>query len=375
MDGEKRDKRTTETKRDSSEQVLIERDGKFELVSATDMQANDNNVPVSGQGNKSSLDSAAALGKDTVTKSDGQNSDDAQKTESLTEPKAQTQPDEKAENKDKDEYLDNKPVDNLSEIFPQNESHEKTDAATKNPLSQDPQPPKTPSTTLQSDSKQEGIAEAEHIHPPEPKSSSESSSEQEKENEQKANLMSTLSATALKQRRKVKRITSMGRTKSAPGFRIQSRDQEEEERERRERNEAAFSAWRARKDKEIAEMKRQDVLKHKYDSEQKEERRSRNEAAFQAWLTYKNEQILQEKKQERLSRPTTSIPKENEERSRAAFKVWLDKKQSETQCAIELRQKQREQEEEAAKKADPTIVEQAYKRLANQFHACCMGDI
>ena len=172
----------------------------------------------------------------------------------------------------------------------------------------------------------------------------------------------TTSTTAFHQQRKVKRISPGGRTKSAPGLRLQTRDQEDEERERRERNEAAFIVWRTKKDREIAEKKKQEMMTHKHDAEQLEEKHSRNEAAFQAWLTFKNEKFHEKQNRDKLSRPATSVPKESEERNRTAFKMWLNRKQDERQCEIQLKQRQHQEEEEVAKTADPTTVEQAYKR-------------
>ena len=147
------------------------------------------------------------------------------------------------------------------------------------------------------------------------------------------------------------------RTKSAPGLRGTWLG--EEETERRARNEAAFKAWLAKKNEAIEERRKLEISKQKLTEEELRQKRERNETAFQAWLASKTrEQKLGGKE----SRPRTSISKCDEAASSAAFEYWLNRKRMQHRRELGETQRRQREEEEAASKADSTIVEQAYKR-------------
>ena len=149
----------------------------------------------------------------------------------------------------------------------------------------------------------------------------------------------------------------VSRTKSAPGLRDTWLG--EDDTERKKRNEAAFKAWLSRKDEALEERRKLEISKQKLTEEELRQKRERNEAAFQAWLASKNrEQKLGGKE----SRPTTSIPKCDKAASSAAFEHWMNRKRMQHQRELEENHKRQREEEEAARKADPTIVDQAYKR-------------
>ena len=152
------------------------------------------------------------------------------------------------------------------------------------------------------------------------------------------------------------------RTKSAPGFR-EGRQLSEEDAIKRERNEAAFRAWLAKKNREIAEQRQTELSKVKKSEEELKEKQRRNELAYQAWLEYKKQEYLEQKAKEKSIRPVTSITRDEEDRRRVAFENWLIRKQEQKQRESDSKQRLREQEEVAAKKADPTLVAQAYKRF------------
>ena len=155
----------------------------------------------------------------------------------------------------------------------------------------------------------------------------------------------------------------ISRSKSAPGFRNPNKRNQEEDLQRRERNEAAFRAWLARKDKELAYQRQSDSVKIKKSEEEIREKQTRNEAAYQAWLKHKTQEYLEQRTKGRKIRPVTSISKDDEERRRVAFESWLARKQEVKQMEEDNKQRSRQSEEEAAMKADPTIVAQAYKRF------------
>lgn len=161
------------------------------------------------------------------------------------------------------------------------------------------------------------------------------------------------------------------RTKSAPGVR-EGRQLNEEDALKRERNEAAFRAWLAKKNKEITEQRQTELSKVRKTEEELREKQRRNELAYQAWLECKKQEYLEQKAKERAIRPVTSITRDEEARRRAAFENWLLRKQEQKQKENDSKQRVREQEEVAAKKADPAIVTQAYKRFVVSLLYYCM---
>ena len=77
------------------------------------------------------------------------------------------------------------------------------------------------------------------------------------------------------------------RTQSAPGGRASS-SKEEEKEERARRNEAAFSAWLTQKNREILERQKRERSKQKDLEEEQQRKRKICDAAFQNWLEVKN---------------------------------------------------------------------------------------
>ena len=156
------------------------------------------------------------------------------------------------------------------------------------------------------------------------------------------------------------------RTKSAPEFRLEAQSKEDDSL-KRERNEAAFRAWLTKKNRELIEQKQNQLSKTKLSEEELTEKQKRNEVAYQAWLECKKQEYLEQRAKGNSIRPVTSIKKDEEGRRRAAFENWLSRKQEEKQKEIDNQQRIRQQEEVAARKADPTIVTEAYKRYVQ----CC----
>ncbi len=150
----------------------------------------------------------------------------------------------------------------------------------------------------------------------------------------------------------------VNRAVSAPGVRARGKSEEDEEaRMRRERNEVAFAAWLARKNSELMERRNSEKGKHQTSEEELKLKRERSEAAYQAWLSSKKGF----KSQEKLSTPTASVMPVSEEKSSAAFVSWVSRKQRQRQLEKELEQKRNAEQEEAAGKVAPDLVEQAYK--------------
>ena len=150
------------------------------------------------------------------------------------------------------------------------------------------------------------------------------------------------------------------RSQSAPAPRVAKRPTtEEEEEERLRRNEAAFNTWLARKNEEFLEQQKK--CEHRDTEEEKRRKRDMCEAAFQNWLHQKRKQWEEEKTKEVSQRPVTGVPKRDEEKCRQVFKSWMTKKRTQYLEEVKLEQQRRRDMEEKARKADPSAVNRAYK--------------
>ena len=176
--------------------------------------------------------------------------------------------------------------------------------------------------------------------------------------------LSSVSATSLRPRDGSKWKQSASRVQSAPGSRSvrkhkqELEDAEIKKREKREMNEAAFAAWLSRKNEE---RKKQEKPKNQA-SEDLEQKRQRNEAAFQAWVASKEQELQEQKERKQDSAPSSRTPQCSKEMSSAAFEGWVSRKKEQRRREAGLEEKRKKEQEEAAKKVDPTIVDQSYKK-------------
>jgi hypothetical protein len=171
--------------------------------------------------------------------------------------------------------------------------------------------------------------------------------------QQHPNVLSATSTHMLGGRERIVNIT-VGRTKSAPGLR--RRDDEV-----KRRNEAAFSAWLAAKDEELAKRRQAEREELRRKEDMLSQKQGLNEAAYKAWLERKTSEL--ELRRKTTSRPSTSIPKSDEARKQAAFEAWINSKKEQHRKEAEEERERRAQVEEKAKNTDPTLVDQAYKEL------------
>ena len=168
-------------------------------------------------------------------------------------------------------------------------------------------------------------------------------------------LPNVLSATSTHTLGREKTVNiAVGRTKSAPGLRHR-------ENEVKRRNEAAFSAWLAAKDEELAKRRQAEREELKKKEDMLSQKQSLNEAAYKAWLERKTSEL--ELRRKAASRPSTSVPKSDEARKQAAFEAWINSKKEQHRKKVEEERERRAQEEEKAKNTNPTLVDQAYKEL------------
>ena len=159
----------------------------------------------------------------------------------------------------------------------------------------------------------------------------------------------------------------MGRTKSAPGTRLTysptSGDTEEELRKKRMRNEAAFAAWLAKKNAAMSIKRKGEQSRMTLTEEEVERKRKMNQAAFEAWLTAKNqEHHPKQESREASLRPATSAEKDKGEAYSEAFRHWLSQKQEQKHRERLMEERRKSELEDAARRVDPAIVEQSYKR-------------
>ena len=154
------------------------------------------------------------------------------------------------------------------------------------------------------------------------------------------------------------------RMQSAPGLSRaaklaqQKREAEEEQERRKKMSEAAFTAWAARKDEERKKLDRAKLKSAESAGASEKERRVMCERVYQNWVEAKNREL---KSQRMLSRPTTSVPKKDEEQCRRAFESWLERKRA-VQLEETKREKMKTQEiEESAKKADTSVIDKVYR--------------
>ena len=155
---------------------------------------------------------------------------------------------------------------------------------------------------------------------------------------------------------------SQFRTKSAPGSRAaetsrRKRETDEEQQKRRKMSEAAFAAWVRRKDTERRNKERAE-LKSTTTEETKRQRREMSERVYKNWVESKNQML---KTQRLLSRPSTSVPKKDEEECRRAFESWLERKRTQQFEEVKRERLRTQELEELAKKADTSITDKVYK--------------
>ena len=169
-------------------------------------------------------------------------------------------------------------------------------------------------------------------------------------------LPNVLSATSTYALGGEKRVNIVGRTKSAPGL----RNKVDESGEIKQRNEAAFSAWLAAKNEEIAKRRQAEREELKRKEDMLSQKQGLNEAAYKTWLEKKTSEL--QLKRICSSRPATSVAKSDKARKQAAFEAWMNSKRDQHRKKVEEERERQAREEEKAKNSDPTLVEQAYKK-------------
>ena len=136
----------------------------------------------------------------------------------------------------------------------------------------------------------------------------------------------------------------------------QKRETEEERERKKKMSEAAFTAWVARKNEERRIIERAKSQSAKVGVSEKE-KKAMCDRAYQNWVEAKKREL----KSLRMTRPTTSVPKKDEEQCRRAFESWLESKRG-LQLEESKRERIKTQEmEESATKADTSVIDRVYK--------------
>ena len=177
-----------------------------------------------------------------------------------------------------------------------------------------------------------------------------------------ATLVPTRSFLVVTQNGEMKQVQRT-RTQSAPGPRSmraarQQREGEEERERRQQLSEAAFKAWIQRKNDILVEKRRCEREKSKSTEEDEQRKREMCEMAYQNWLVAKN---MEWQKQRALLRPSTSVPKKDEATCRQAFESWMKKKQAQHLEEVKMKEMRTREIKESAEKADPSVIDRAYK--------------
>ena len=158
------------------------------------------------------------------------------------------------------------------------------------------------------------------------------------------------------------RIRSAPGSRSAKSSHRRKEEEEAEEQENRRRiSEAAFSAWLSRKNEEVMERRKQEKAKLNSKMEDEQQKKETCDLAYKNWLEAKNKQYQTQRMRETLSRPSTSVPRRDEEYCRQAFENWMKKKRTQYLEEIKKQRMKSQEMQEAAERADPSVIDKAYK--------------
>ncbi len=157
--------------------------------------------------------------------------------------------------------------------------------------------------------------------------------------------------------------TGRSRTKSAPDSRsTQSQYWDEDEVDKRLMCENAFKAWLAKKDAQISEERKlQRANTSVLTREEKLQKIEMCENAYKAWLENKNRQVHERRYHQRAKSASTGTSNEPQQ-STAAFRYWLEQKQIQRQKEKTVEIRRVKEEAVLAQKVEPSIANQAYRR-------------
>lgn len=146
---------------------------------------------------------------------------------------------------------------------------------------------------------------------------------------------------------------------SAPATRMTGRQSREVDEEKLRMNEQAFQSWLSKKNKELFEQLRQERLKTRKSEEEISRKKEENEQAFKHWLAMKQNQLVRKPADKSLP-----VINEEEERKRKeeSFESWVSQKREQKRLQEDSCRRRIVEVEQTARKIDPEIAQAAYKR-------------
>lgn len=156
---------------------------------------------------------------------------------------------------------------------------------------------------------------------------------------------------------------SKERTKSAPGHKTNRQLWEEAEMEKRERNECAFKSWLSRKDTQIAEQRMLARLSNRVPTREEHlQKMEQCKLAYRAWLENKTKEIRQRRLEEQGMRSAVTSSNDAKAQSTLSFQQWLELKHQQRQKEHELETRREKEEGGILVKIEPSIAQLAYQR-------------
>lgn len=369
----------------NSEEVLIERDGKFELVSAKDMQADRPPTEDNSPEKTSKSASVIALPEPPLTTEPDER--DQTESEVQPEPESEVQPEPERPEKNK-----NTSTENTSNVQPepllgtnsntQDSSPRETEPAVADkdiPSSSasDEKPASGVSGEKPDSDKKNVLLAAESV--------TDQTSHQDIEDNRPDQLCTVVSKdpTNISMENhpssaeieklesyvsgaKISSIASCGweRPKSE-SFKQQWG---EREMDKKQRNELAFKAWLEKKDTQVAEQRKVERVNAKVSTKEEQQQRMQQcRLAYKAWLENKTKEIRERRLQEHAAKSASQgTPNDSKVQSTLSFQQWMEQKDHQRQKEQELEIRRIKETEEIAVKVDPSLAERAYNQWLYQ---------
>lgn len=134
-------------------------------------------------------------------------------------------------------------------------------------------------------------------------------------------------------------------------------------------NERAFQFWMERKNAELQKKRYHDMNKVQT-TESNEHKLLRNQEAFESWLKNKQRQLIPQKANGQNSHNCSMSEEEKREKQKEMFRTWLKKKAEERSKLLQIEEYKQDQLSEIAKTKGPDVSQKAYKQLVLLLYMC-----
>ena len=140
------------------------------------------------------------------------------------------------------------------------------------------------------------------------------------------------------------------------------------EMDKKQRNELAFKAWLEKKDAQVAERRRLERVNAKVSTKEEQQQRMQQcRLAYKAWLENKTKEIRERRLQERAAKSAQGTSNYPKVQSTLSFQQWMEQKDHQRQKDQELEIRRNKEAEEIAVKVDPSLAERAYNQYVNMY--------